>query len=419
MLLLLVVLAFSHATKTLIIVRDLVDKTTYSQFLRDLKNRGHELVFKTSTETPLVLSRYGVFDYDNLILLSPNSKKLGDINSKAVMEYLDSGRNLFCLVNKSPIKFYKNIAANLGIEIRRQFVRDHFNRNELVDDSKNDTFITSRATIPSFGETKFPIAYHGVTFTLKEKTQFAFHLLSAENTAYTNDKKAESENEIGSSLGLVTSIQMRNNARITFVGSSELLSNEYAMMDVEVNAERSQTGNSAFVRRAVAWTFQEYGKIRSRNAHHRLIDMSGPVNPNRYTVKEMVRYEVMLEQYSLSSGSWEPYIADDVGFQLVRLDPFIRTTMESDGNGLYFYEFMLPDTFGIYKFLVDYKRIGLSYVYEQTEASVRPLRHDQHERFLLSAFPYYGAIMSMTVGFVTFGFLFLHSEEQSNKPKED
>ena len=69
--------------------------------------------------------------------------------------------------------------------------------------------------------------------------------------------------------------------------------------EVEVNGERTQTGNSEFVRQAVAWTFQEHGKLRARNAHHRLLDMSGPVNPNRYTVKEMVRYEVILEQYSL------------------------------------------------------------------------------------------------------------------------
>ena len=68
--------------------------------------------------------------------------------------------------------------------------------------------------------------------------------------------------------------------------------------------------------------------------------------------------------------------------------------------------------------MVDYKRVGLSYIYEETEASVRPLRHDQHDRFLIGAFPYYGVILSMIIGFVTFGFLFLHSEE-AQKPKED
>jgi len=418
MLLLLVFLALSHATKTLIIVRDLVDKTTYSQFLRDLKNRGHELVFKTSTETPLVLSRYGVYEYDNLILLTPNSKKLGDINSKAIMEYLDSGRNLLCLINDSPVKFYKNIAANLGIEIRRKLVRDHFNQNTLVQDSKNDTYITTRQVLSSFDSPQFPIAYRGVAFTFKSKTQLGVHLLTAESTAYSTDLNAVNKHESGTALGLVTSIQMRNNARVTFVGSSELLSNEFAMMDVEVDGERTKTGNSAFVRQAVAWSFQEYGKLRSRDAMHRLLDMSGPVLPNRYTVKEMVRYEVVIEEYSYKTGEWDPYVASDVEFELVRLDPFIRTPLQTDGNGLFYLDFMLPDTFGIYKFMVDYKRVGLSYIYEETEASVRPLRHDQHDRFLIGAFPYYGAILSMIIGFVTFGFLFLHSEE-AQKPKED
>jgi len=126
-----------------------------------------------------------------------------------------------------------------------------------------------------------------------------------------------------------------------------------------------------------------------------------------------------LEQYSLKTESWEPFVADDVQFQLVRLDPFIRTGLNTSGDGLYFLDFMLPDTFGIYKFIVDYKRLGLTYIHEETEASVRPLRHDQHARFLLCAFPYYGAIMSMIFGFVAFGFLFLHSEDVKEKAKSD
>merc|ERR1719499_1107316 len=182
------------------------------------------------------------------------------------------------------------------------------------------------------------------------------------------------------------------------------------MMDVLLNGETTKTGNAKFVRSMAAWTFQEYGAIRARDAKHFLLDQSGPPNPTRYTVKEMVRYEVVLEQYSISSNSWEPYVADDVEFQLLRLDAFIRTVLQTDGDGLFYLEFMLPDTFGIYKFIVDYKRIGLSYIYEELEASVRPLRHDQHDRFLVGAFPYYGAILSMMFGFVSFSFLFLHSE---------
>lgn len=416
MIFLLLFLAVSHAANTLVVVRDMVDKTTYSQFLRDLKNRGHTLTFATASDSNLVISKYGVFEYDNVVLLSPNSKKIGDIGSKDVMEYLDAGRNLLVLVNKNAVKFFKNVAGNLGVEIRKNFVRDHFRRNELVDDSKNDTYITTRATIPSFGKPDLPIAYRGVAFAFKEKTQLGFHLLTGESTAYI---PSATTSETGTQLGLVTSIQMRNNARITFVGSAELLSNEYTMMDIQVNGEKTKTGNRDFVKKAVAWTFQEHGKIRSRNAKHFLLDGSGPENPNRYTVKEMVRYEVLIEQFSLETNEWEPYVADDVQFQLVRLDPFIRLTLDTDGKGLYFLEFMLPDTFGIYKFIVDYKRIGLSYIYEETEASVRPLRHDQHDRFLVGAFPYYGAILSMLFGFLSFGFLFLHSESSKVKKKKD
>merc|ERR1711879_16162 len=212
-------------------------------------------------------------------------------------------------------------------------------------------------------------------------------------------------------VGLVTTVQTRKNARATFVGSLDMLSNQYSFMNVEVNGVKSGTDNRKFVNNMVSWAFKERGHIRTRDAKHFLLEEDEPtMNPNRYTIKQRVRYQVYIDEYDSASDSWKPYKGTDVQFQLVRLDPFIRTHLETDGTGLYFLEFTLPDTFGIFKFILDYKRQGYTYLYEETVASVRPLRHDQHARFLVSAYPYYTAMLSMMVGSFTFGFLFLYTK---------
>jgi len=342
---------------------------------------------------------------------APHRKKIGDLQSKNLMQFLDSGRNIFVALNENPSKMFKNTILSSGLEVQpKNFVADHFSNNELAKDSKNDSYIATKAVFgyPAVYNIENPIIYRGIGFNFKEKTQFALHLLTGESTSY--NKKAH-----GKTLGLVSSVQFRNNARITFCGSTEFLTNAFAIESVKVRGKESPSGNGEFVNQAVAWTFHEQGSLRTKNARHFLVDKSGPINPNRYTVMEKVRYEVFIEEYDIKSGEWKPYHADDVVFQLVRLDPFIRQTMSHDGNGLFFFEFTMPDTMGVYKFILDYQRKGWSYLYEELEASVRPLRHDQHPRFLVSAWPYYAAMLSMIFGFFIFSFLFLHTEPVKSK----
>ena len=63
-------------------------------------------------------------------------------------------------------------------------------------------------------------------------------------------------------------------------------------------------------------------------------------------------------------------------------------------------------------------KLFLRYVYKEMEVSIRPPRHDQHPRFLYSAFPYYASMFSMIFGFYIFGFLFLHSSPKIKTHKD-
>merc|ERR1712087_974082 len=96
-----------------------------------------------------------------------------------------------------------------------------------------------------------------------------------------------------------------------------------------------------------------------------------------------------------------------MGFEFIRLDSFIRQMMQHDGNGNYKIDFMLPDVFGVYKFTINYQRKGWGYIFSEQLVSVRPFRHDEYQRFLSVAYPYYLGAASMVVGFIGFTLVFL------------
>ncbi len=81
--------------------------------------------------------------------------------------------------------------------------------------------------------------------------------------------------------------------------------------------------------------------------------------------------------------------------------------------------FKIPDVYGVYQFKVDYSRPGLTHLVSITQFPVRPLRHDQYERFITSAYPYYASAFSMMVGVFVFSFVFLHLKEEESKKKTE
>lgn len=119
----------------------------------------------------------------------------------------------------------------------------------------------------------------------------------------------------------------------------------------------------------------------------------------------------------LENGEWKPFVADDIQLEFVRIDPFVRTTLKGQPGGVYEAKFKIPDVYGVYKFIVDYDRIGYTHLYSSTQVSVRPLQHTQYERFIPSAYPYYVSAFSMMAGLFLFSFVFLHFKEEAVKPE--
>lgn len=112
------------------------------------------------------------------------------------------------------------------------------------------------------------------------------------------------------------------------------------------------------------------------------------------------------------NGKWEAFKNTDVQLEFIRLDPFVRTTLKPTSSGNFVAQFKIPDVYGIFKFDVDYNRIGYTHLFSSTQVSVRPLKHTEYDRFITAAYPYYASAFSMMVAVFFFSFIQLYHHDQ-------
>jgi oligosaccharyltransferase complex subunit beta len=145
----------------------------------------------------------------------------------------------------------------------------------------------------------------GIGQTLGSNSPLLAPILRAPRTAYaynTKDEVAGSEDPfaVGAQLSLVTTMQARNSARVTVIGSAEML--EDAWFDAKVKrsagidgagskAKQVKTANKAFAKEVTGWTFNEIGVLKVGKITHYLNEggvKSNITNPKIYRVKNDV-----------------------------------------------------------------------------------------------------------------------------------
>ena len=124
-------------------------------------------------------------------------------------------------------------------------------------------------------------------------------------------------------------------------------------------------------------------------------------------------FSLVLEEYNGATDSWQPFLASDLQLEFTMLDPYLRIALPpvSSTPGLYTAAFQVPDVYGVYKFVVTYPRAGFSNLEVAAQVSVHPFRHDEFERFILVASPYYTAAFTIMAAFFGFGIVFLYQKE--------
>jgi len=128
-----------------------------------------------------------------------------------------------------------------------------------------------------------------------------------------------------------------------------------------------------------------------------------------YRIKDEIVFKMTVEL--LVDGQWVPFSADDMQMEFVMLDPYVRKSMTSNPKtGDFIAIFNAPDSYGVFKFRVFYRRQGYSVLHSETPVSVRPFKHNEYERFIFSAFPYYSSAFSAMIAFVSFSLFFVFSK---------
>lgn len=192
---------------------------------------------------------------------------------------------------------------------------DHFNYDSISTADKHDVVLVPRPDsirpdVKNFfkgdgmgGEViAFP---RGIGQTLGNASPLLTPILRAPRTAYSYNPKDDVESvedpfAVGQQLSLITTMQARNSARFTVIGSAEILEN--AWFDAKVkrsvgfagagkDAKPTMTSNQAFVKEVTGWTFNEIGVLKVGKIEHHLNEggvQSNVTNPKIYRVKNDV-----------------------------------------------------------------------------------------------------------------------------------
>lgn len=282
--------------------------------------------------------------------------------------------------------------------------------------------------------TRAPVLYHGVGQSLTDPENIlAVPVLRGNPSSYSaqpNKPVADGPESSGEHTLLVTAVQGRNNARVVVSGSLDLFTNAYYRA---VDSNGQQVGNEAFCRELSKWALAETAVLRFRDiAHHRTDGVPPDVilhekerpdlpvtmfpdpeltrNSLVYRIKDEIVYSMVVEEFT--NGQWVPFQASDMQLEFVMLDPYVRKNMSADEHGKFQAIFTAPDSYGIFKFRVLYRRPGFSVLHAETKVSLRPFKHDEYERFIFSAYPYYTSAISATIAFFVFSVFFLFSSDK-------
>ncbi|KAI8821030.1 Dolichyl-diphosphooligosaccharide--protein glycosyltransferase subunit WBP1 [Fimicolochytrium jonesii] len=410
----------AFGSRTLVVLEDVAKKDTYGKFLKGLEERGHNLVYKSASESQFNLVAFDELAYDHFLVLAPQVKSLGgELSISHVIDFVNKGGNVLLATSSSITEAVRDVAYEFSADFDDSgtAVIDHFNAVDedptlIAASSFPDKNIKAVSAAVRNGG---PVLFRGVGHRLTGKNPLMQPILIGAPTTYSylkdDDEPLEGGPLVGNGLVLVSGLQARNNARVVFAGSVDMFSDEF----IDKKVGDRQSGNADFVTELGKWAFQEKGVLKVGGTfHHRLNETA---QHGIYRIKDDMVYEIKVAEWT--GENWSPFTPSDMQFEAVMLDPYIRTHLRSipSAPGIphpyatLATQFRLPDHYGVFTFKVDYKRHGYSWLEAAETVQVRPYRHDQYPRFLTPAYPYYVNVFSMMVGFVLFSAVFLWNRE--------
>lgn len=412
----------------------------YSTFISNLVSSGHGITIKSynrySQEQDLQLFLYDEPLYSNIIIFdihtSDERPSFPASYVPQITSFIDRGGNLMAFFDTLDSEDV-NIGENKGMhrltkecagitilpqntrlfDISTESFKKHtklFSTNCLKSDA-----VFSQGACANKG-----VLYHGVGFSNSApNNELILPILTACHTCVSvnNDIKSKSpilfgnyiSSSTGEEIGLVMSMQGRNGARATFSSDGKLCSD---------NTIASNDGNLKFCKDVFLWSFQQKGLLKITDISHEKINNSQAMIEQydetlNYTVEDIVKFSAKVYKYN--SNKWENYDLEDIQLEFTMLDPYIRAYLKKDAadpqGSTFSTTFKIPDVWGVYKFVINHKKTGYNTISYESITTVRNFRHDQNERFVISAIPYYSAFIVTLISFCYFILLFISQDD--------
>jgi oligosaccharyltransferase complex subunit beta len=262
------------------------------------------LSFESPKKTGLSLFHLGQRAYDHLLLLPPKSKAYGPaLTPNLLLNFLKAeGNILLGLSATSPVPSgIVSLLLELDIHLpsdRNAALVDHFNYDESSPE-KHDVLLVQapkslRPDVKNFftGSGK-PIAIpQAVGQTLGAASSLLAPILRAPSTTYSTSPSEESVEDLwasGNQISIISAHQARNSARLTVLGSVEMLENKWFS---------EKYGNQEFNKQISGWAFKELGVLKVGRLEHYLNEgsvkknesalSSLDLNPKIYRIKNDV-----------------------------------------------------------------------------------------------------------------------------------
>ncbi|KAI0314787.1 dolichyl-diphosphooligosaccharide-protein glycosyltransferase [Amylostereum chailletii] len=414
----------SSGNSVLVVLQPSLKKEDYSLFFGNLEKQGYDLTFRAPLDVEPRIIVDDVPSFNHLILFAPETKTFApDITPQALVSLLSLDTNILFALSPKQTPFY-TLASEFSLILPPPGTPliSHFPERDAPPTQIPVTVPSSPILTPNTA----PVWFSGVPHVLATNPLLV-PILNAPAESFASDAEVDSGADAvadsvekggeglwaGSQLGIVTGFQTKDNTRATWVGGVELFSDAFAKKEISAGVV---SGNEQFAKDVASWTFQQKLVLRlDRTAHHLVNETQGRES---YTINDRVVFDAHISRYDGGRGEWVPYSGlKDMQLEFTMLDPHIRTALlpVPGEPGKYSVTFRAPDRHGVFKFVIDYKRRGYTFLESSTVVPVIPPRHDGYPRFLSAAWPYYAGAISTSVGFVLFCALWLAGDDREQK----
>ncbi|KAG5634338.1 hypothetical protein H0H81_002337 [Sphagnurus paluster] len=418
--------AKSSTGDSVLVIVEPKQQDNYNLFFSGLKEQGYDLTFRAPKAEAPALIEYDVPAFAHVIVLASETKVFArDITPQSLVQLLAKKTNLIVALSpkQTPLT---SLAAEFSLTLPPPGTPlvSYFPARE---GPANVIPVSVPAKHTILSPNLHPVWFSGVPHTIGNNPLLV-PILRAPAESFASETDGGSADSLvdsaerggeglwaGSQQGLVTGFQTLDGSRITWVGGADVFSDEYAKKEVSKGVP---SGNLQFARDVAKWTFQETNVLRiDRTTHNRV---NSTESLDQYTTNDQIEYAAYISKYDSKTGNWAPCTClKDLQLEFTMLDPHIRTALlpVAAEPGKYATTFRAPDRHGVFKFVINYKRKGMSFLESSTTVAVVPPRHDGYPRFLSAAWPYYTGAISTSVAFFLFSAVWLASEAREKKAK--